>query len=206
MPIIVDDGQESLATADDLVSFRRGDPAFLVAQAEAMVREYCGWHIAPSRIEDLTVKIPSRSPYETPLMTPSRRTVFLPTMHLTAVSAVTLDGEPLTEGTDYEWHQGGYLVRLGFPWIDRLDWTGVSRTVVASVTHGYADVPADVQSVVLDIANRATGVVKAGGALRLRVGEVDRQFGPRNGAPAAAVGFTDDNKTALASYRVPVVA
>lgn len=204
MPIEVPSTND-LATVDDLTAFRRGDPLTLVAQANALVREYCNWHITPSRIEDLTVKIPSRSPDDLPAVAPYRRTVFLPSMHLTAVSAVTLDGQALTEGVDYEWHEGGYLVRLGLPWIDVLDWTGKSRTVVASVTHGYPIPPADVQSVALDVANRAITAVKAGGVIRLRVGGVDRQFGKSSsGAPAAAIGLTDDNKSTLAPYRVPV--
>lgn len=204
MPIVVDSADDRLGRSEDLTLFRAGNPDLILAQVDQLLRSYCGWHIAPSRTEDLSVTIPSRSPYDAPLQ-PVMRTIFLPTMHLTAVSAVTLDGVALIEGTDFEWHEGGYIVRLGVPWIDLLNWSGASRVAVASVTHGYDAVPADVQSVALDLGSRAIAAVKAAGIVRLRVGGVDRQFGTGPDGQAVTVGLSDAHEAALAPYRIPVV-
>lgn len=175
-----------LASTDDLASFRSGDPAMLLGQAESLVREHCGWHVAPRRVGE-----------EHTLDGPGGQKLFLPTLMLAAVTIVE-DGVTLEDGTDYEWSTNGVVTRL------YRCWTCKPRSIVATITHGYEDPPAVVQSVVLDVANRARSVVKAGGLVRLRVGGVDREFGTGTDGQAVSIELTDANKAALGrKYRIP---
>lgn len=107
-------------------------------QAEALVRSYCGWHIAPSRVETFTLDGSG-----SPLMV-------LPTLRLTAVTSVTNDGVVVDPAT-LEWSEAGAL-RLpcwGY-------WTWKYRGVVVEATHGYDKAPFDLAGAVQAIASRAS--------------------------------------------------
>lgn len=84
------------------------------------IRAYCNWHIAPNVSETITVDGPGCS------------TLFLPTLHLTELTAVTNDGAPVA---DPEWSESG-MVR-GASWSSRF------RGVTVTMTHGYEDWPAE---------------------------------------------------------------
>src|SRR4051812_17931640 len=88
-----------LATLPDLDDYQAGDPTQLLTAAEAVVRAYCGWHIAPSRTDTITT---------VGIFTGS---LFLPTLYLTAVVSVTEDGTLLT-APDYTVHREGYVTRV----------------------------------------------------------------------------------------------
>lgn len=103
-------------------------------QAEAAVRGYCRWHIAPSRSESVTLQ-PSHSPV-----------LMLPSLHVAAVASVTEDGVTL-DAASYNLDGRGWLTRTWGNWS-----TG---PVVVSMTHGHADIPADVTGVVQAVAQRA---------------------------------------------------
>lgn len=107
----------------------------LLMQAEQQVRDYCGWHIAPPRTEVLTLDGSSTS------------VMLLPTLHLTDLTAATEDGVDV-DLTTLEWSEAGIVRR----WCA---WTSKFRGVTVNITHGYANVPADVAGVVRDIATRA---------------------------------------------------
>ena len=87
------------------------------------VRDYCGWHIAPSVTETLTVDGPGGA------------LLLLPTLYLTDVSSITSDGHAVT---DPEWSQNGMV---------RGCWSSKFRGVVAEITHGYDEAPAEVLAV-----------------------------------------------------------
>lgn len=162
----------------DLDLYRAGDSALLVRQAEALVRAYCGWHIAPSLDETLTLY-------------GNRASLYLPSTNVTAVSSVTDSGTVVS--TDVYRLRGDRLERTSGWWSRR-------TPVTVTLTHGFDTVPADVQQVVLDVANRAQGAAKSGAYSRLRVGDVDRQLA--TGGDGAAVSLTEANKDALAPYRI----
>ena len=104
-------------------------------QAESVVRDHCGWHIAPSRTD--TVKI-----YGAPLGTP----ILLPSMYVTGIVSVTDQGT-LVDPTVYDFEQAGILRR-----IDGGCWSSGYGAIVVEFTHGYTDVPPAVTRVVQSVA------------------------------------------------------
>lgn len=122
----------------------------------AFIRAYCGWHIAPSAAEVLTVD------------GPGQRFLGLPSMRVTAVTSIVQDGTMLLENVDYEWSASGYLNH-------RRCWTSKLRGVVVSLTHGYDACPADLVQVIgrLEKSGQFVGFTSAavnGVAVSLAVG------------------------------------
>lgn len=168
-----------LAAPEQLATWRSGDPGLLVAAAEAAVRGYCGWHIAPERADDALAVDGSGAQVQP-----------LPTLHLTGVAGVTevdADGVAQTvDLADVQWSEAGYLWRAT-PWTCRL------RGLTATITHGYADVPPEVQAVVLDLAESMKGGL--GGATRRQVGAVSVQY--------ATEQMTTLHRMVLDRYKLP---
>lgn len=123
--------------------------------ASSRIRAYCGWHIAPSVTETVT------------LDADGGRVLILPTMHLTDVASAALwDGTGLIVDTDLTWSPLGLLERSGWrPWPSRF------RAVTVTFTHGYPDIPTALQEVAVAVAKRAPlqGVMSetAGGVSRV---------------------------------------
>lgn len=116
--------------------------------------------------------------------------VLLPAAPVTAVSEVLLDGEELTEGTDFNWSSDGYLRRLaGLVWPDRL------RCLQVTYSHGYSEIPEDVAEVVIDRA-RLLYAVKAG-VQNMQVGGVTVGFGQQ-----AAMGVSQQWTDVVERYRL----
>lgn len=163
-----------LASTEQLASYRARDAALLVASAEAAVRAYCGWHVAPSRSESFTVD------------GTGSHVLALPTMHLTAVESIT-ENDADVATTTVQWSAAGYLWRAQ-PWTTRL------RGVAVTATHGYATVPAEVRAVVLDVAELlAHG---QGGATRHQVGQVSVAYAEQQ--------LTALHAMVLDRYRLPL--
>jgi hypothetical protein len=105
--------------------------------AEELAREYCGWHIAPSRTETLTVD-GANGPFQP-----------LPTLGLAALTAVTEEGYTL-DVTGIDWSTYGLLTkRTGGYWTPR------RRGVVATITHGLATPPPWLVTLICGVAGRA---------------------------------------------------
>ena len=166
-------------------------------QAEAMVRTWCGWHIAPERDDTFT------------LDGTGGPNLVLPTLHLTAVTSVTENGTLLDPDVpDYQWSQAGIITRVrwaDWQWFDasRFDadlpgpdaWSNQDQAIVVEVTHGYADVPADVTSVVQRVAQRL--VDNPAGLIQETVGPFHNQYGTSD-------LLTPGDLAVLARYRLPV--
>lgn len=103
-------------------------------QAEAKVRTYCRWHIAPLRTETVTL-YPEGSDL-----------LMLPSLRVTNVSLVTEAGVDL-DPTAYSWRPNGIIRRIYGPW-DFYSQAGVAVTF----THGYEEPPADVTAAVQELA------------------------------------------------------
>lgn len=141
--------------------------------AVSAVRGYCGWHVAPSTTETVTVDGSGGN------------VQFLPTLRLTEVHSVVADGRTVP---DPEWSSFGML-------------RGVRsckfRGVVATITHGYDDLPADVLEVATDMASME-GRTGASGFIS---GPHQVQFGQTSsGAQAGTVGLSDLQKEILDRY------
>lgn len=118
-------------------------------QAEATVRDYCGWHIAPSREETVTFADPVGS------------RLMLPSLYVTAVSSVTVDGVTQDPST-YRIHRNGWIERRG----SGAQWYGGEVSV--TFTHGYATPPESVTAAVKAVAQNS--IATTGGLTRKTVG------------------------------------
>ena len=120
-----------------------------------------------------------------------RESILLPVWPTTAVAGVLLDGEPLVEGTDYEWSEAGMLRRLGTrrAWPDRL------RCIRVTYSHGWAEIPEDIQEAVIDQAR--IGFDVPAGVQSKTVGGQSVTYGAQ-----AAVGVTDQWSKAVDRHKI----
>lgn len=118
------------------------DPIAVAAVGDA-IRTWCGWHIAPSATETITVDQRGRA------------VVALPSLHVTSVTEVTdRDGEPLT---GWHWSTSGVMERAqGWP-------KGLGALKV-TLTHGFTACPPVVLAVAADMVrdHKAAGEMAAG--------------------------------------------
>lgn len=151
------------------------DPADVLTAAE-IVREYCGWHIAPSITEQVTVDGPGRT------------ALLLPTLHLTGIDLITEDGIDLDPSV-YQWSESGI--------VDGRWWTWRRRGLAITMTHGYPVCPLPVRAVVARMAAGAAGPRDSA----VQIGQVRVQ---RDANTERARGGIDDYGAAiLARYCLP---
>lgn len=156
-----------------------------IEQAEAVVRDYCGWHIAPSRDETVTFVEPTGS------------CLMLPSLYVTDVSSVVVDG--VTQAADtYHVHQNGWIQRHGAGSI----WYG--DVVTVTFTHGYDSGPAGVAAIVQSIAQRA--VDNPGSLLRTQDGPFSDTFSAASGNTSLPVALFDAERAVLNRYKIVSVA
>lgn len=119
---------------------------------QALIRGYCGWHVAPVITETITVDGPGND------------VLCLPTLRLLDLTDVLNDTTPVTP----EWSQAGFARRC---W-----WTGKLRGVTATLTHGYEYCPLEVVAVgrrLTQTAATASGASIRVGAVSISGGQVD---------------------------------
>lgn len=147
--------------------------------ASAAVRDYCGWHIAPS-IGTTFARRPD-----------GLRVVLLPSLYVTAVGSVTCDGAAVDASEwDEDLIESGMLKRLRGVWHGR---------VAVTFTHGYVSCPPAVVGVVAAIAS--SGVVGQGG--QQAAGPFSMT--PTSWAQAGAIGLGAAHRSALDRYRLPSI-
>lgn len=98
------------------------------ARALSTVRAHCGWHIAPSRTEELRLDGPGGT------------LLHLPSLHVTAIASIISDGRPVTW---FDWSTNGMVVGA---WSNRLG------GITATITHGHAELPGVVMAVAKALA------------------------------------------------------
>jgi len=157
-----------------------GSDAALVL-ASAAVRDYCGWHIAPSITETVTTR------------GNGRRDLLLPTLRLTDVSAATNDAVAVTVT---EWDEIGLVRYPGWP-----AWSSTMRGVTLTITHGYDECPEALAGAIRSMASRG---VTSLGVTRSQVGQVSRQYA--TGASDGALGATDAELAIIRRYRIPAAS
>ena len=151
-----------------------------LAAAEAAVRAYCGWHIAPTVIEDVV------------LDGSGTRSLFLKTLRLRDVIAAEVSGVPV-DVASLEWSEAGFLRADGiFP--DRL------RSVRLTIEHGF-DSAADVAQIIRDIAGRADNA--PGGVVREQAGGLAISNSLTAPGVAGGVVLMDHERRMLDKYRLP---
>lgn len=155
-----------------------------LARAYAAVRNYCGWHVSPSRAADVKI-----------LDGPGGRLLSLPTLQLTALTAVLEDGVTLNVA-DLRWGANG-LVRKK----SGACWSRYYGSIVVTMTHGY-DIAPDFNQAVLEAVDRATlkvGTGGSGGLKRYRVDDVEREWQAVSSTSEYSSGI---NESLLSSYRI----
>lgn len=166
-----------------------GDPrvAGLIDGATAAVRRYCGWHIAPAFTE-------------TVLLDGSGGSVLtLPTLHLTALSAVTENGTALTEyapvdgSGDFEWSVLGSVRRVRGLWTERY------RAVSVTMTHGFDAAP-DVAQIILQVT--AAALSSPMGATREQAGQLAVSWATTAPGVSGGLSLLGRDLATLSLYRI----
>lgn len=181
----------NLVELADLTKFNDGDPEFFLRCAEAGVRKYCGWHIAPSeRAVDLRCSVGQMG------------VIMLPSLHVTDVEKVFVEDREL-ETTEYEWDAAGFINRNTVTWPRRYYWPvygyPANRPALVTFTHGYEEVPMDVKAVILELAAKAIEL-PASAASEIKGGPFQIKFGSGIG-----LALTSHQVDRLAGYRIQVV-
>lgn len=157
-------------------------PDSVVAMVCDAVRAECGWHIAPSREETVVLDGSGAD------------VLALPTLYLTAVSAVTELGATVDAST-YDWSDAGYLQRRSGCWTRRL------RGVEVTMTHGYSGCPAALAALVgalcAIVATNPAIASEAAGSVSVSYRDLAAALDPASQLVAAAT---------LAKYRDPKAA
>lgn len=146
------------------------------AAAVAAVRAFCGWHIAPSVTDTITLDGGWSS------------VLILPSLHVTAIGAVVNDGTTIA---DPDWSPAGMVRRS-----DCGVWSGKYQGVSVTFTHGYDDLPMDLEGFLREAASRGNA-----GSFVSQVGQVRYSAGVA-GTPGAA-SFAGAGSDVLAKYRLP---
>lgn len=107
----------------------------VLRSASASVRAYCGWAITTEDHVEVVVDTDGG-----PVLT-------VPSLHLTAVHEVEVDGALLVEDVDYTWSAMGALYR-------RSGWPRRFRGARVVYSGGYESPPAELSSVVAGLAGR----------------------------------------------------
>lgn len=141
----------------DLEAYRDGDDAALVANAQGVIRRYCGWHVAPEVTETLT------------LDGSGSRSLWLPTLHVLSIDAITDEGVAVNSD-DYDWSSDGYVYRRA-----GVCWSSRPRQIAVTLTHGFTDIPPELVGVAVSIAARRGS--SPAGVRREAAGQVSREYG-----------------------------
>jgi hypothetical protein len=116
-------------------------------QAEALVRAHCGWHVAPVRLDTMSLGLSSDA------------TVVLPTQRIVEVVSVS-DGLVGLDPDAYTWREQGILdLRPTFSvraWGDLYDARSYTwfQNLTVRLRHGYDEAPPEVTAVVQAVAQR----------------------------------------------------
>lgn len=166
--------------APSLLSTPSADPAQDdLTAAEALVRKYCGWHIAPVIIEDLVLDGTGTG------------SLFIKSLRVVSIHSAEVSGTVI-DPTTLEWSEAGYLRTSGV-WPDKL------RAVKLRVEHGFESVP-DVAAIVRAIAARASA--SPTGVVREQAGAVSIGFSLTAPGVSGGVVLMDHERRMLDKYRI----
>lgn len=155
-------------------------------RAEATVRAYCGWHVAPEVTETIVLDGPGSG------------VLLLPTLRVVSIASVTEAGALLDPAT-YAWSVAGFVRRDPDTWHVELQerWTSALRGIEVVLTHGYAEWPPELVGLLDGLAAR----VLAGPSVLRQVGAVAYATGV-DGLPVGG-SLTIVEQAALDAYRLP---
>ena len=182
-----------LLDVDDLADFQSSDPAWFLPAAGETIRTFCQWHIAPSVTVAQTLPVQPDG------------TIMLPSLHVTGVESVSINGVELDSGS-YQWHESGYIRRYRqqpyfqwplWPLEDDLPFrerpSPLALHVDVRYTHGYSELPLAVKAVALELATRAMEM-PSGVATQIAAGPQTISLG------ALGIVLTDDQRRRLGPF------
>lgn len=156
------------------------DPRWWITAAQAAVRRYAGWHIAPSISDTLTVDGYGGS------------ALLIPSQHVTKLAKVMIGERDVTERVYFS--QAGTLVLTGGQWPD------LPGSVTVELEHGYdPDEVPEIAALILAVGKRARsdpGVVSS-----QSVNGASVSYQTAGGAPLG-ISLLDIEKQALAPYKL----
>ena len=160
-----------------------------LSSARAWVRRYCGWHVSPVRTETIT------------LDGPGGQYLFLPTLKLVSLTAISEDGVALDlADVKASAEAPGVLAKAGSG-----HWGGEFGSVEVTLTHGFtADEAQDWREAVLalvDQASMSAGSGRSGPLISKRVDDVQYSW---SGLPREVENAPLDQR-ALAPYRLMAI-
>lgn len=168
-----------------------------LVMASGVVRAYCGWSL--SEETGVTVTLDSDGGYA----------VFLPSLYVTGVSAVVLNGTdpggnpwPTLVATDWDWRVNGQVSWLK----DGCGWPYGGQRVTVTYSGGYAptDMPDGVKAVVATLAERLAQTSAIQSRLE-NVGGIQTNT-TYSQAVTAGAGLTSVEQSVLDRYRIGVLA
>ena len=148
--------------------------------ASTAIRNACGWHASPSAACRCAIDVDGLT-----------RSVWLPARNVTAITSVTVGGEPVT---DYQWSRLGEL-RFPHPLQQGL------QAVVVEYVAGTDDA-GDLAAMAAAIAARAKALSARPGVTSESAGGVSISMSASMAAASAAPFLTDVERAALAPYKV----
>ena len=220
--------QDLLTPTDpDWAAFNNGDPEYALRVAGDTIREYCGWHIAPSMtftLDKLAIGTDGR--------------IMLPSLYVTDVAELLIQTSPqkpweLQDPTMYTWFKEGYVLPIGQTFYGSQWYAGyyyepgpyflpTTNTGIASVTFtsGHDSTPDTIKQIAYEMAN-TSGISASGGTpgglpsssavkevaspgFRLVLGGGGTS-GNGLGGTGTLGSLTDNQKNRLASYRIGAV-
>jgi hypothetical protein len=166
-----------LLSPDDLALFQAADPDWFLNAAGEIVRGYCQWHIAPPITVTDTVPIQPDG------------TILLPTLYLTDVTSIVIDGITLDPAT-YTPYLDGSITRQNVqqPYFEYPLWplesdrpfreypSAIAFHADVTYTHGYPTLPVQVETVAFELVTRAMEL-PAGLATQISAGPQSISFG-----------------------------
>lgn len=159
------------------------EAASIAAQATEAVRDYCGWRVAKPKTETLT--LPSRG----------GRSIFLPTLHVNDITAVTVDGRTLT-ADEFDWDESGILERVSGRW------PRGRRAVTVTLNHGYAACPGGISQAISAAVARGVLVPAGGIASETAIGQSIVYSRMSAGGLVAGAMFVADELERLDRHRL----
>ena len=126
-----------LLSTSGLEAYRSGDESLFLQAAGQEIRDFCGWHIAPS----ITV---ADEPHDI-----RRGLIVLHTLHLMDVASIGMDGHQLA-ADEYAWGSGGGI---------DVHTVGYWPAALVTYTHGHQAVPDNVATIGYELAQRAMDTV-----------------------------------------------
>ncbi|WP_025158905.1 hypothetical protein [Leifsonia aquatica] len=154
----------------------------IAAAASGAVRDYCRWRLAGPATQTVT------------LTTRGEGTIFLPSLHVTAITDVRELDQPMTERIDFDWDDTGALERIGRRWPRR------RRAVTATITHGYDRCPDDVAQAIAAAVGRGV-FAPASGVVSESTLSASVKYAS-NGNAAATSAFLPHELAVLDKYRI----